>query len=107
MLLAGQQVFPITLGNGPPLTGKDPVTGANGWAEVAAAGVKMLRVYPQWDTTNAAQQIRDVQAELLAAASHGLRLWVGLYSLANNLANKAQLEEVVERLKDSPGLGAW
>src|SRR2546421_9150869 len=106
MLLPGRRVFPITLGNGPPVTGKDPVTGANGWAEVAATGVKMLRIYPQWDATNAAQQIRDVQAELVAAASHGLRLWVGLYNAANNLDKKALLEQIIEGLKNTPGLGA-
>jgi hypothetical protein len=39
MLLGGKTVFPITLGNGPPLTGHDPVNGGNGWGEVAAAGV--------------------------------------------------------------------
>jgi hypothetical protein len=34
MLLGGSKVFPITLGNGPPLAGKDPASGLNGWAEV-------------------------------------------------------------------------
>ena len=61
MLLGGKTVFPITLGNGPPLTGKDPVSGLNGWAEVAAAGVKMLRVYPKWDAANVAQQIQSCE----------------------------------------------
>jgi hypothetical protein len=107
VILGGTKVFPITLGNGPPLTGKDPVTGATGWAEVAAAGVKMLRVYPQWDAADVAQQIRDVQAELVAAASYGLRLWVGLFKVANNLGQQALLEQIVDGLKDSPGLGAW
>src|SRR5439155_16520114 len=107
MLLGGKTVFPITLGNGPPLAGKDPVTGSNGWAEVVAAGVKMLRVYPKWDNASAAQQIQDVQAELLAAANRGLRLWVGLYNVANDLSKQALLEQIVDGLKDSPGLGAW
>src|SRR5437868_2705413 len=107
MMLAGRPVFPITLGNGPPLTGKDPVTGLNGWAELAAAGVTMLRIYPHWDAADATQQIKDVQAELIAAASHGLRLWVGLYNAANNLSSKDLLEQIIDGLKDSPGLGAW
>jgi len=107
MLLGGKTVFPITLGNGPPLTGKDPVSGLNGWAEVAAAGVKMLRVYPKWDAAQVAQQIQDVQADLIAAANRGLRLWVGLYNVADDLSKQALLEQIVVGLKDSPGLGAW
>jgi hypothetical protein len=107
MLLGGKSVFPITLGNGPPLTGKDPVTGLNGWTEVARAGVKMLRIYPKWDAANAAQQIQAVKEELIAAASHGLRLWVGLFNVADDLRKQALLEQIVDGLKDSPGLGAW
>lgn len=107
MLLGGKTVFPITLGNGPPLTGKDPVSGLNGWAEVAAAGVKMLRVYPKWDAAHAAQQIQAVKEEMVAAASYGLRLWVGLYDVANDLRRQALLEQIVDGLKDAPGLGAW
>jgi hypothetical protein len=107
MMLGGKTVFPITLGNGPPLMGKDPVTGSDGWAEVAAAGVKMLRVYPKWDAVNTTQLLQDVQAQLAAAASHGLRLWVGLFDIANDLSRQALLEQVVDGLKDRPGLGAW
>ena len=107
MMLGGKTVFPITLGNGPPLTGKDPVTGLNGWAEVARAGVKMLRIYPKWDAANAAQQLQEVKEALVAAASHGLRLWVGLYDVANDLSKQALLEQIVDGLKDSAGLGAW
>jgi hypothetical protein len=107
MLLSGKAVFPITLGNGPPLTGKDPDSGMNGWAEVAAAGVKMLRVYPKWNAANAAQQIQTVREEMVAAASYGLRLWVGLYDVANDLSKRALLGQIVDGLKDAPGLGAW
>src|SRR5213080_1238015 len=107
MLLGGKTVFPITLGNGPPLTGKDPVTGLSGWTEVAGAGVKMLRVYPKWDAAGAAQQIQGLKEELVAAASRGLRLWVGLFDVANDLTEQGLLEQIVEGLKDSPGLGAW
>ena len=107
MVLAGKTVFPITLANGPPLTGKDPVSGLNGWTEVASAGVKMLRVYPQWNPDQLAEQIQTVQAEAVAAASHGLRLWVGLYNLANDLNKQTQLEQIIDALKNSPGLGAW
>jgi hypothetical protein len=107
MLLGGKTVFPITLGNGPPLTGADPVSGLNGWTEVARAGVKMFRVYPKWDAANAAEQIQTVKEQLVAAASRGLRLWIGLYNVANDLSKQALLQQIVDALKDSPGLGAW
>lgn len=107
MLLGGKTVFPITLGNGPPLTGKDPVSGGNGWAEVAAAGVRMLRVYPKWDAANVAQQIQAVKEEMVAAASYGLRLWVGLYNVADDLSKQGLLQQIIDGLKDAPGLGAW
>jgi hypothetical protein len=107
MLLGGKSVFPITLGNGPPVTGKDPQSGLNGWTEVARAGVKMLRVYPKWDAANAAEQIQTVKELMIAAASRGLRLWVGLYNVANDLSRQALLGQIVDGLKDSPGLGAW
>ncbi len=107
MLLGGKTVFPITLGNGPPLGGNEPVSGLKGWTEVARAGVKMLRVYPKWSAANVATQIQDVKEQLAAASRYGLRLWVGLYDVANDLSKQASLQQIVDGLKDSPGLGAW
>jgi hypothetical protein len=107
MLLGGKKVFPITLGNGPPLEGKEPVSGLKGWTEVSRAGVKMLRIYPKWSPANVAAQIQAVKDQLAAAARYGLRLWVGLYDVANDLSKQALLEQIVDGLKDSPGLGAW
>jgi hypothetical protein len=107
MKLGGRTVFPITLGNGPPLGGKDTVTGSDGWTEVAQAGVKMFRVYPKWTAANAAQLIKDTRTQLDAAEEHGLRLWVGLYDVANDLTKQALLGQIVDGLKGHPGLGAW
>jgi hypothetical protein len=107
MLLGGKTVFPITLGNGPPLGGNEPVSGLKGWTEVARAGVKMLRVYPKWSAANVATQIQDVKEQLAAASRYGLRLWVGLFDAANDLSKQALLQQIVDGLKDLPGLGAW
>jgi hypothetical protein len=108
MLLAGKAVFPITLSAGPPLGRTDPISGLDGWTEVAQAGVHMLRVYPQWSAATAGQQIQGLkQQELTAAAAHGLWIWVGLAGVANNLTTQALLDQIVGELKDSPGLGAW
>ena len=107
MQLGGKTVFPITLGNGPPLDGTCPDNGLKGWTEVARAGVKMLRIYPKWSAANAAAQITDVKGQLIAASRFGLRLWVGLYDVANDLSKQALLAQIVDGLKDHPGLGAW
>ena len=108
MLLGGKTVFPITLSGGPPLGKTDPVSGLDGWTEVARAGVHMLRTYPRWTAATVAQQIEGLrQHELAAAAAHGLWLWVGLFDVANDLTQRPLLEQIVNGLKDSPGLGAW
>jgi hypothetical protein len=106
MLLGGKTVFPITLSGGPPL-GNEPATALDGWNEVAQAGVTMLRIYPKWKAAAATELIKAVKDQLAAAEKCGLRLWVGLFDVANNLAKQALLEQVVDGLKDSPGLGAW
>ena len=107
MILGGKTVFPITLGNGPPLEGTCPDNGLRGWTEVARAGVKMLRIYPKWSAANAAAQITDVRNQLVAASRFGLRLWVGLFDVANDLSKQVLLQQIVDGLKDQPGLGAW
>ncbi|HZQ64265.1 MAG TPA: hypothetical protein VFA66_03450 [Gaiellaceae bacterium] len=107
MVLGGKTVFPITLGNGPPLEGVCPDTGLRGWTEVARAGAKMLRIYPKWTAANVTAQLQAVREQLSAASRFGLRLWVGLYDLANDLSKQAVLQQVVDGLKGSPGLGAW
>jgi len=109
VLLGGRRVFPITLANGPPRGGRDPVSGADGWAEVAAAGVKMLRIYPKWDVVNVDEQLKVARRDLAAAAGTkpGLRLWVGLYNAADGLGKRALLDQIVDGLKNEPGLGAW
>lgn len=107
MLLGGKTVFPITLSGGPPLGATDPDSGLKGWTEVARAGVKMLRIYPKWTAANLAAQIQDVRGQLAEASRYGLRLWVGLSDLADDLSKQALLGQVVDGLKDSPGLGAW
>jgi hypothetical protein len=107
MLLGGKTVFPITLGNGPPVDGIEPVSRLKGWTEIARSGVKMLRIYPKWTAANADAQIQAVKDQLAAAGRFGLRLWVGLYDVANDLSKQALLGKIVDGLKDSPGLGAW
>jgi hypothetical protein len=108
MLLGGKAVFPITLSGGPPLGQKDSVSGSDGWTEIAQAGVHMLRVYPQWSAATAGQVIQGLkQNDLPTAAARGLWLWVGLFNVANDLSKQPLLDQIVNGLKDAPGLGAW
>ena len=109
MLLGGNEVFPITLAAGPPRGSMDPIGGQDGWREVQQAGVHMLRYYPTWTLANAPQQIMGfVQHDLPAAANAGLWLWMGLGpKVANDLTQQQLLDQIVNGLKGSPGLGAW
>ena len=107
MMLGGKTVFPITLGNGPPFEATCPDNGLKGWTEVARAGVKMLRTYPKWTAANTAAQIKEVGDLIGQAPRYGLHFWVGLYNVANDLSKQAVLQQIVDGLKDSPGLGAW
>jgi hypothetical protein len=67
----GRKVFPIVLAKGPP---------ADGFREVAAAGVNVLKVGPARDWTEA--DVTQTIAENRAAAAHGLWTWVNLSAFA-------------------------
>jgi hypothetical protein len=67
----------------------------------------MLRVYPKWNAANAAAQIDELKKLMADAGRFGLRFWVGLYDVANDLSKQALLQQIVDGLKGSPGLGAW
>src|SRR4029079_6021165 len=96
MMRGGKTVFPITLGNGPPLEGTCPDNGLRGWTEVARAGVKMLRIYTRVSAANAAAQIPGVRNQLVAASRFGLRLWVGLFDVANDLSKQVLLQQPLD-----------
>jgi hypothetical protein len=104
-LIGGTKVFPITLSNGPPRGSQAP-GGQDAWAEVLKAGVTFLRFYTTWGAQPVAGQIATLIANLEAANSHGLAGWVGLDPVAYN-GDQAVLEQIVNAVKDQPGLGAW
>jgi len=45
--------------------------------------------------------------ELDAAVEHGLRLWLALAGVDNDLSQRALLDRIVNTVKGHPGLGAW
>jgi hypothetical protein len=97
--------FPIVLANGPP----DDA----GLAEVAAAGVSMVRTgIGNWNEPSLDAQIAAERAKLDAAGAHGLQCWLWLGTLTNLPAGSPApaerlLARVVSALGTHPALGAW
>jgi hypothetical protein len=71
VLLDGRPIFPLVLAKGPP---------ADGLAEVAAAGVNVVKVGPAGEWSDA--EIASTIAENQAAAAAGIHTWVNLSSLS-------------------------
>jgi hypothetical protein len=112
LTVGGKKVFPIVLSNGPPATGVAP-NGRNGLAEVAAAGVSLLRTgVGNWSVEFLSGQIQNERKLLDAAGSHGLLCWTWLgrlpnFPTASGSTNEQLLTQVVNGLKAHPALGAW
>jgi hypothetical protein len=98
--------FPIGLSDPPPVDGTAP-SGRPAWAEVAQAGVTFVRNYTVWTEAAAAEQMVAVQQQLGTAVQHGLRLWLALAGVDNNLSHRSLLDRIVNTVKGHAGLGAW
>jgi hypothetical protein len=104
--------FPIVLSNGPPRGVKAP-TGRDGLAEVAAAGVTMIRTgRGDWSAQQAAAQIADERKHLDALQTNRLKGWIYLGDVPNLPAGttspKARLlAELTDGIQSHPALGAW
>jgi hypothetical protein len=107
LLLGGRPVFPLGLSDPPPADGTALNSGLNAWAEIAAAGVNLLRNYTVWTAVGLDEQLLSVAQELDAAPAHGLQLWVGLAGVDNDLTQEALLDRIVNTFKGHPGLAAW
>jgi hypothetical protein len=99
--------FPIGLSDPPPVGSTDPETGSDAWAVIARAGVNLVRNYTVWTAGAADQQLATVKAELDAAQTHGLRVWLALAGVDADLSHEALLNRIVDSVKAHPGLGAW
>ena len=107
LLVGGKPVFPIGLSDPPPFTGTAPTSGLNAWAEIASAGVNLVRNYTVWTATGVDEQMLAVAQELDAASAHGLQLWLGLAGVDDNLGTQSLLDTIVGTFKGHPALGAW
>jgi hypothetical protein len=102
VVLDGRKTFPIVLAKGPP---------ADGFAEVAAAGVNFLKVGPVRDWTD--RDLAQTVAENRAAAAHGLHTWVNLSAFAQLRPGRwreSLVRHVVGTLEADPSaraIGMW
>ncbi|MDX6486794.1 MAG: hypothetical protein QOF43_1947 [Gaiellaceae bacterium] len=111
LLSGGQRLFPIAVSNPPPQGRKAP-NGRNGFAELAAAGVNLIRTgRADWSPQHADQQIAAERALLDAAGEHGLAAWSWLGDLPNLPSAQGPQEQllakVADRLQGHPALGAY
>jgi len=116
LLIGGGKVFPICLSNGPPPDGTAP-SGKNGLAEVASAGVTLLRTgTAAWGPETAPGLITLEKQKLDAVVAHGLLGWVWLGDLTDlpprpspstPTEREKLLTTVVNGLKGHAGLGLW
>ena len=116
LVTGGRKVFPLCLSNGPPRDRVAP-SGRNGLAEVAAAGINMIRTgSAAWGAETAPGLIALEQQALDAAAEHGLFGWLWLGDLTDLPARQAPaqpsdrellLTKVVNALKGHPALAVW
>ena len=104
--------FPIGLSNGPP-AGRRAPTGRDGVAEVAAAGVNLIRIgRNDWSGAHLDAQIAHEKATLDTLQSRGLSGWLWLSGLTNLPSQHAssteqQLARVVDSLQGHPALAAY
>jgi hypothetical protein len=108
----GKKVFPICLSNPPPFAKKAP-SGKKALAEVADAGVTLIRSgLETWSLADFDAQYAGQRAILDAAAAAGLRCWLWLGNAASHPTNPHADEvllmtDIVNDFKNHPGLGLW
>ena len=107
LVIGGRPVFPIGLSDPPPLDSTAPTSGLAAWAEIAAAGVNLVRNYTVWTEAALDAQLTVVGGELDAAPAHGLQVWLALAGIDNDLSQVSLLDQVVEAFKGHAGLGVW
>jgi hypothetical protein len=106
LLAGGKRVFPIGLSDPPPVESIAP-SGLPAWAEIAQGGVNFVRNYTVWTAAAAAEQLLAVGQELDAAQQHGLRVWLALAGIDDDLSRRGLLDRIVNTVKGHPALGVW
>ncbi|MDB6026051.1 MAG: hypothetical protein JWM68_2274 [Verrucomicrobiales bacterium] len=109
MVINGKKVFPIGFTMPPPPDGKTP-EGKNAIQELSDAGANFMRT-GAWGSGWNKETIALEQKYEDAAAKYGMHCLPYLKELAavkpGNKERAKQLEYVVKKFRDHPGLGAW
>ena len=112
LVIGGAKVFPFGLSEAPLPDGQTR-DGRNAWAEIAAAGVNVVRSgLREWSLPQIDAQIAAERARMDAAVSHGMFCWPRLGNAGNLPATAGSTEEQIlvalaNGLKTHDGLGAW
>ena len=110
--VAGKKVFPLGLSNPPPL-GKLAPSGKQGLAEVAEAGITLMRTgIETWSLNDLDVQVAGQKALLDGAAAAGLLCWLWLGNAASHPVSPTSepvklMTDIVNNFKNHPGLGLW
>ena len=97
LVIGGSKLFPLCLSNGPPRDRNAP-NGRNGLAEVASAGINLIRTgSASWGPETTPGLIELERQTLDAAASHGLLGWLWLGDLTDLPARPAPTRSVRPR----------
>jgi hypothetical protein len=107
--VGSRPTFVLGLSNAAPVPGSRSPDGGDALAEVARAGINMMRVEPA-DAVWTAADIDATERTGAAAAAAGLRMWVSLRELslaAPGTPEADLLERLVQRLRGTPGFGLW
>lgn len=107
LLVAAKRVFPLGLSDPPLASSVAPGSGLPAWEEISKAGITFVRNYTVWTARAAAEQLLAIGQELNAARQHGLQLWLALAGVDRDLSQRALLDEIVDAVKEHPGLGVW
>ena len=112
LVIGGAKLFPIGLSEAPPPDGQTR-GGRNAWAEIANAGVNLVRSgLREWSLPQLDAQIAAERARMDAAVSHGMFCWPRLGNAGNLPAAAGSTEEQIlvrlaNGLKTHDGLAAW
>ncbi len=112
LVIDGAKVFPIGFSDAPPSDGQTRA-GRNAWAEIADAGVNLVRTgLRSWSLPQLDAQIAAERAQMDAAGSHGMFCWPRLGNAGNLPAAAGSTEEEIlvtlaNGLKTHDALAAW
>jgi hypothetical protein len=114
--VGGVKTFPLGLSNPPPPGGRTP-DGRDGLAEVAEAGISVVRTgRGDWSLGRLEEQIAEERGRLDAIAAAGLQAWLYLGDVPDLPARTAgqqasareqMLAAIGTRFRDHPGLGLY